>query len=37
MKAILLALFVGLAITATPVWDVVDTLPTCYTGLPFNL
>jgi hypothetical protein len=36
MKAIIIALLVGIALTATP-WDVVDTLPSCYTGLPFNL
>jgi hypothetical protein len=35
MKAILLAFFVALAFTAA--WDVVDTLPPCYTGLPFSL
>jgi hypothetical protein len=35
MKALLLALLVTLAVSQA--WDVVDTLPPCYTGLPFNL
>lgn len=35
MKALLLAFFVTLALTGA--WEVVDTLPPCYTGLPFNL
>ena len=37
MKAILLALFVTLAVSGLNNWDLVDTLPACYTGLPFNL
>jgi hypothetical protein len=35
MKSLLIAFFFGLALTGA--WDVVDTLPPCYTGLPFNL
>lgn len=36
MKAIILALFITLALSGDA-WEVVDTLPPCYTGLPFNL
>ena len=35
MKAIVLALFVALAFAGS--WNVVDTLPACYTGLPFSV
>jgi hypothetical protein len=35
MKAALVGLLLGLA--SAQQWDVVSTLPTCYTGLPFNL
>jgi tetratricopeptide (TPR) repeat protein len=35
MKALLFAFFVTLALSGA--WEVVDTLPPCYTGLPFNL
>ena len=35
MKAIVLALIVALACAGS--WNVVDTLPACYTGLPFSV
>ncbi len=35
MKALLVAFLAGLAVSSN--WEVVDTLPPCYTGLPFNL
>ena len=36
MKAIALAFLAGIAL-ASGAWNVPDTLPQCYTGLPFNL
>jgi large repetitive protein len=36
MKAIVYALMAGIALTSSQ-WGVPDTLPQCYTGLPFNL
>jgi hypothetical protein len=35
MKAIVLALIVALAFAGN--WNVVDTIPACYTGLPFSV
>ena len=38
MKGIAIALLLGLALTSnTNRWNVVDTLPDCYTGIPFEI
>ena len=36
MKAVVYAFLAGIALASSP-WYVPDTLPPCYTGLPFNL
>ena len=35
MKAVIVGLLLGFA--SCTAWDVPSTLPTCYTGLPFNI
>lgn len=38
MKGIVTALLLGLALSSnTNRWNVVDTLPDCYTGIPFSI
>ena len=37
MKAVIIALLIALTLTGPVVWEVVDSLPSCYTDLPFTI
>ena len=37
MKTVIIATLIVLALSGNYAWEVVDSLPSCYTGLPFNI